>query len=170
MIPSCARFRENCENRWITSVCLSFAAKCWRSFTNALMTLRHYAFSRQQRTQFSEDVYKFVLWRNVAVQIWRVKELFVPGIVDRSNLSPRREVIDRSNLSPSREGKLLGNNALLFIFISILIMIQLISFLWKNENKKFTRLTAELYVHVGREALAYCQCLYRENKALFVSY
>ena len=39
-------------------------------------------------------------------------------------------------------GKLLGNNALLFIFISILIMTQLISFLWKNENKKFTRLTA----------------------------
>ena len=40
----------------ITSVCLSFAAKCWRCFTNALMTLRHYAFSRQHRTQFSEDV------------------------------------------------------------------------------------------------------------------
>ena len=36
------------------------------------MTLRHYAFSRQHRTQFSEDVYAFVLWR---------KELFVPGIV-----------------------------------------------------------------------------------------
>ena len=65
----------------ITSVCLSFAAKCWRCFTNALMTLRHYAFSRQHRTQFSEDVYVFVLWRYVAVQIWRVKELFVPGIV-----------------------------------------------------------------------------------------
>ena len=45
------------------------------------MTLRHYAFSRQHRTQFSEDVYAFVLWRYVAVQIWRVKELFVPGIV-----------------------------------------------------------------------------------------
>ena len=28
-----------------------------------------------------EDVYAFVLWRYVAVQIWRVKELFVPGIV-----------------------------------------------------------------------------------------
>ena len=26
-----------------------------------------------------------------------------------------------------------------------------------------------LQLHVGREALAYCQCLYRENKALFVS-
>ena len=65
----------------ITSVCLSFAAKCWRCFTNALMTLRHYAFSRQHRTQFSEDIYAFVLWRYVAVQIWRVKELFVPGIV-----------------------------------------------------------------------------------------
>ena len=45
------------------------------------MTLRHYAFSRQHRTQFSEDVYVFVLWRYVAVQIWCVKELFVPGIV-----------------------------------------------------------------------------------------
>ena len=45
------------------------------------MTLRHYAFSRQHRTQFSEDVYAFVLWRYVAVQIWRVKELFVPGTV-----------------------------------------------------------------------------------------
>ena len=65
----------------ITSVCLSFSAKCWRCFTNALMTSRHYAFSRQRRTQFSEDVYAFVLWRYVAVQIWRVKELVVPGIV-----------------------------------------------------------------------------------------
>ena len=45
------------------------------------MTLRHYALSRQNWTQFSEDVYAFVLWRYVAVQIWRVKELFVPGIV-----------------------------------------------------------------------------------------
>ena len=36
---------------------------------------------------------------------------------------------------------LLGNNAPLFIFISILIMTKLISFLWKNDNKKFTRLT-----------------------------
>ena len=26
-----------------------------------------------------------------------------------------------------------------------------------------------LQLHVGREALAYCQCLYRENKALFAS-
>ena len=43
--------------------------------------LRHYAFSRQYRAQLSEDVYAFVLWRYVAVQIWRVKELFVPGIV-----------------------------------------------------------------------------------------
>ena len=42
------------------------------------MTLRHDAFSRQHRTQ---DVYAFVLWRYVAVQIWRVKELLVPGIV-----------------------------------------------------------------------------------------
>ena len=45
------------------------------------MTLRHFAFSRQHRTQFSEDVYAFVLWRYVAVQIWRVKDIFVPGIV-----------------------------------------------------------------------------------------
>ena len=36
---------------------------------------------RQHRTQFSEDVYALVLWRYVAVQIWRVQELFVPGIV-----------------------------------------------------------------------------------------
>ena len=48
------------------------------------MTLRHYAFSRQYGTQFSEDVFAFVLWRYVAVQIWRVKELFVPGIVTRT--------------------------------------------------------------------------------------
>ena len=36
------------------------------------------------RTQFSGDVYAFVLWRYVAVQILRVnmvKELFVLGIV-----------------------------------------------------------------------------------------
>ena len=45
------------------------------------MTLRHNAFSRQRRAQFSEDVYAFQLWRYVAVQVWRVKELFVPGIV-----------------------------------------------------------------------------------------
>ena len=45
-------------------------------------------------------------------------------------------------------------------------MTQLISFLWKNENKKSHDL---LQLHVGREALAYCQCLYREKKALFVS-
>ena len=45
------------------------------------MTLRHYPCSRQHRTQFSEDVYAFVLWRYVDVQIWHVKELFVPGIV-----------------------------------------------------------------------------------------
>ena len=37
--------------------------------------------SRQHRTQFSEDVYAFVLWRYVAVQIWRVRELSVPGNV-----------------------------------------------------------------------------------------
>ena len=43
--------------------------------------IRHYAFSRKHRTQFSEDVYAFVLWRYVAVQSWYVEELFVPGIV-----------------------------------------------------------------------------------------
>ena len=73
---------------------------------------------------------------------------------------------DKFDRSMTR-GKLLGNNALLLIFISILIMTQLISFLWKNENKKFTRLTA---VRTG--GLAYCQCasaLISGNKALFVS-
>ena len=45
------------------------------------MTLRNYAFSRQHRAQFSEDIYACVLWRYVAVHIWRDKELFVPGIV-----------------------------------------------------------------------------------------
>ena len=45
------------------------------------MTLRHYSLSRQHRTQFSEEVYAFVLWRYVALQIWRVKELFDPGTV-----------------------------------------------------------------------------------------
>ena len=45
------------------------------------MTSRRYAFSRQCRAQFYEDVYAFVLWRFVVVKIWRVKELFVPGIV-----------------------------------------------------------------------------------------
>ena len=48
---------------------------------------------------------------------------------------------DKFDRSMTR-GKLLGNNALLLIIISILIMTQLISFLWKNENKKFTRLAA----------------------------
>ena len=44
-------------------------------------------------------------------------------------------------------------------------MTKLISFLWKNENKKFTRLTA---VKTGRLGLLPAR-LYRENKALFVS-
>ena len=57
------------------------------------MTLRHYAFSRQYRTQFSEEVYAFVLWRYVAVQIWRVKELFVPGIVASTINSETMEMI-----------------------------------------------------------------------------
>ena len=62
----------------------------------------------------------------------------LPSVIDRSNLSPSRtdqiyhraakrrgDKFDRS----MTRGKLLGNNALLFIFISILIMAQLISFL-----------------------------------------
>ena len=95
IIPSCARFRENCENRCLV-VCLCFAAKCWRCFTNTLMTSRHYAFSRQHRTQFSEDVYAFVLGHFVAVQIWRVKELFVPGIV-ASTIKSVRKAYKRPN-------------------------------------------------------------------------
>ena len=71
---------------------------------------------------------------------------------------------DKFDRSMTR-GKLLGNNAPLFIFISILIMTQLISFLWKNSH-------GLLQLHVGREALAYCQCasaLISWNKALFAS-
>ena len=44
-------------------------------------------------------------------------------------------------------------------------MTQLISFLWKNSH-------GLLQLHVGREALAYCQCasaLISWNKALFAS-
>ena len=52
------------------------------------MTLRHYVFSGQHTTQFSEDGYAFVLWRYVTVQIWRVIELFVPGIV-ASTIKPK---------------------------------------------------------------------------------
>ena len=63
--------------------------------------------------------------------------LFTDQIYHRA-AKRRGDKFDRS----MTRGKLLGNNALLFIFISILIMTQLISFLWKNEDKKFTRLTA----------------------------
>ena len=45
------------------------------------MTLPRYTFSRQHRAHFSEDVYAFVPWRYVAIKIWRIKELFVSGIV-----------------------------------------------------------------------------------------
>ena len=45
------------------------------------MTLHNYAFSRQPRAHFSGDIYACVLWCYVAVDIWRIKELFVPGIV-----------------------------------------------------------------------------------------
>ena len=62
------------------------------------MTLLHCAFSRQHRTQFSEDVYAFALWRYVAVQIWRVKELFVPGIV-ASTIKLHRGQIPKSQLN-----------------------------------------------------------------------
>ena len=85
----------------ITSVCLSFAAKRW-GFTNSLMTLRHYAFSRQHRTQVSEDVFVFVLWRYVAVQIWRVEELFVPGIVASTIIHSTE--INECNSNPCQNG------------------------------------------------------------------
>ena len=50
---------------------------------------------------------------------------------------------------------------------SILIMTQLISFLWKKQTRNSHGL-----LQLGREALAYCQCasaLISGNKALFVS-
>ena len=59
---------------------------------------RHHAFSRQRRAQFSKDVFAFVLWRYVAVQILRVKELFVPGIV----ASTIKERLLNSQLSGER--------------------------------------------------------------------
>ena len=62
-------------------------------------------------------------------------------------------VIDRSNLSPSRE------NAPLFIFISILIMTQLISFL-------HFLLTA--VIRTGRLGVLPIK-IYRGNNAVFVS-
>ena len=74
---------------------------------------------------------------------------------------------DKFDRSMTR-GKLLGNNALLFIFISILIINQLISFFVK---KMKTRNSHGL-LQLGREALAYCQfasALISGNKALFVS-
>ena len=48
--------------------------------------LHHYAFSLQHRAQFSEDVYVFILWRYVTLQICPIRELFVPGI-DESTLN-----------------------------------------------------------------------------------
>ena len=65
----------------------------------------------------------------------------LPTSTDRIYHRAAKRRADKFDRSMTR-GKLLGNNALLFIFISILIMTQLISFLWKNENTKFTRLTA----------------------------
>ena len=78
----------------------------------------------------------------------------------------RGDKFDRS----MTQGKLLGNNALLFIFISILIMTQLISFFCFCERMK-TRNSHGL-LQLGREALAYCQCasaLISGNKALVAS-
>ena len=54
----------------------------------------------------------------------------LPSVIDRSHLSPSRESKrrgDKFDRSMTR-GKLLGNNAQLFIFISMLKMTQLISF------------------------------------------
>ena len=85
----------------ITSVCFSFAAKCWRCFTNALMTLRHCTFSRKHRSQFPEDPYEFVLWRYVAVQIWRVKELCVPGIVASTIKSSSQNILKTRSMTPA---------------------------------------------------------------------
>ena len=76
---------------------------------------------------------------------------------------------DKFDRSMTR-GKLLGNNALLFIFISILIMTQLQCNILFCERMK-TRNSHGL-LQLGREALAYCQCasaLISGNKALFVS-
>ena len=79
------------------------------------------------------------------------------GALLPSNL-PR--VIDRSNLCDRSmtQGKLLGNNAALFIFISILIMTQLISFL-------HFLLTA---VRTGRLGVLPIK-IYRGNNAVFLS-
>ena len=72
----------------------------------------------------------------------------LPSVIDRSHLFGR---------SITR-GKLLGNNAQLFIFISILIMTQLISFL-------HFLLTA---VRTGRLGVLPIK-IYRGNNAVFVS-
>ena len=46
------------------------------------MKLRNYAFPSNAAHSFlNEDVYAFLLRRYVAMQMWRVEELFVPGIV-----------------------------------------------------------------------------------------
>ena len=74
---------------------------------------------------------------------------------------------DKFDRSMTRS-KLLGNNALLFIFISILIMTQLISFFCERMKTR----NSHGLLQLGREALAYCQCasaLISGNKALFVS-
>ena len=82
----------------------------------------------------------------------------LPSVIDLSNLSPSREAAsDKFDRSMTR-GKLLGNNAQLFIFISILIMTQLISFLR-------LLLTA---VRTGRLGLLPIK-FYRGNNAVFVS-
>ena len=80
----------------------------------------------------------------------------LPRVIDRSHLSPSR-VGDKCDRSMTL-GKLLGNNAPLFIFISILIMTQLISFL-------HFLLTA---VRTGRLGVLPIK-IYRGNNAVFVS-
>ena len=76
------------------------------------------------------------------------------SVIDRSNLSRLGDKFDRSmTLS-----KLLGNNAQLFIFISILIMTQLISFL-------HFLLTADRKGRLGLLPIR----IYQGNNAVFLS-
>ena len=64
------------------NLCLSlFCREMLTLFYECTYDVTSLRVSRQHRTQFSEDVCAFELWRYIAVQIWRVKELFVLGIV-----------------------------------------------------------------------------------------
>ena len=78
----------------------------------------------------------------------------LPSVIDRSNLSPSRE---ESLFVLMTRGKLLGNDAPLFIFISILIMTQLISFLHVLLTAVRTRRLGILPIKI-----------YRGNNAVFV--